>query len=160
MKQKTGIFLCLLALIAFAGCSFRSTDIKEAKTQKCSVAVLCDEALKKPELLGEEKAALLPENGELLNLPQVEFKDGETAFSILLHQLQTKKIHYDYETLAGTNIRYISAVGNLYEFDCGPTSGWIYTVNGAYPDCSADAYEVKDGDKIEWKYITEFESES
>ena len=30
---------------------------------------------------------------------------------------------------------------------------WIYYVNGKSPDVGADKYELKDGDKIEWKFI-------
>lgn len=29
---------------------------------------------------------------------------------------------------------------------------WIYYVNGKSPDVGADKYELKDGDRVEWKY--------
>lgn len=32
------------------------------------------------------------------------------------------------------NSAYIEGIGNLYEFDCGNLSGWMYSVNGVWPD--------------------------
>ena len=31
---------------------------------------------------------------------------------------------------------YIEGIGNLYEFDCGSVSGWMYRVNGEFPKIS------------------------
>ena len=40
----------------------------------------------------------------------------------------------------------------MYEFDCGQYSGWMYRVNGWYPNYGCSSYDVEDGDNIEWKY--------
>ena len=50
--------------------------------------------------------------------------------------------------------RIISSQGinQLYEFDCGKNSGWMYSVNGEYPNYGASSYNLKDGDKVEWRY--------
>ena len=40
----------------------------------------------------------------------------------------------------------------LYEFDCGRWSGWMYCVNGWYPNYGASRYQVRQGDVIEWHY--------
>jgi len=47
---------------------------------------------------------------------------------------------------------YIEGIGNLYEFDGGPTSGWMYSVNGAYPNCGSSAYVLQNGDTVCWRY--------
>jgi len=47
---------------------------------------------------------------------------------------------------------YIEGIGNLYEFDCGELSGWMYSVNGEFPMYGMSQYEVKDGDVIEVVY--------
>ena len=31
------------------------------------------------------------------------------------------------------NSYYVEGIGNLYEFDCGSESGWMYKVNGWFP---------------------------
>ena len=50
---------------------------------------------------------------------------------------------------------YIEGINGRFEFDEGPTSGWVYTVNGERTSSSCDKYEVKAGDVIVWKYVDE-----
>lgn len=40
----------------------------------------------------------------------------------------------------------------LYEFDCGKDSGWMYCVNGWYPNYGCSKYTLEDGDTVEWRY--------
>ena len=47
---------------------------------------------------------------------------------------------------------YIEGIGNLYEFDAGALSGWMYRVNGWFPNYGCSSYQVQDGDVIEWVY--------
>ena len=46
----------------------------------------------------------------------------------------------------------IEGIANLYEFDCGELSGWMYKVNDWFPNYGCSRYELKDGDKVEWVY--------
>jgi len=50
------------------------------------------------------------------------------------------------------NSVYIAGINNLYEFDCGELSGWMYRVNGWFPNYGCSAYTLKQGDVIEWLY--------
>ena len=54
-------------------------------------------------------------------------------------------------TGAGSTI-YIEGINNLYEFDGGNNSGWMYSVNGWYPNYGCGTYRVKQSDVIEWNY--------
>lgn len=47
----------------------------------------------------------------------------------------------------------------LKEFDNGPKSGWMFTVNGIHPDEGVGAVHVKDGDKIVFHYTDDFTKE-
>ena len=47
---------------------------------------------------------------------------------------------------------YIQGINYLYEFSCGPLSGWMYKVNGEFPNRGCSKYELNDGDVIEWVY--------
>ena len=47
---------------------------------------------------------------------------------------------------------YVEGINNLYEFDCGEQSGWMYAVNGWYPNYGCSAYTLSDGDVIGWAY--------
>ena len=49
-------------------------------------------------------------------------------------------------------IDYLQGINNLYEKDCGQWSGWMYEVNGWYPNYGCSRYQVQDGDNIEWHY--------
>ena len=47
---------------------------------------------------------------------------------------------------------YIEGIGNLYEFDCGAESGWMYAVNGWFPNYGCSQYALQDGDTVTWVY--------
>ena len=49
-------------------------------------------------------------------------------------------------------IPYIEGIANLYEFDCGPLSGWMYQVNGWFPSFNMGQYKIERGDSIELIY--------
>ena len=40
----------------------------------------------------------------------------------------------------------------MYEFDAGELSGWMYRVNGVFPNKGCSAYTLSDGDVVEWLY--------
>lgn len=47
---------------------------------------------------------------------------------------------------------YIEGINQIYEFDCGSESGWMYKVNGWFPNYGCSQYKVSDGDNIAWVY--------
>lgn len=46
----------------------------------------------------------------------------------------------------------MEGINNLYEFDGGRWSGWMYCVNDWYPNYGCGVYYVKPGEVIEWNY--------
>ena len=38
------------------------------------------------------------------------------------------------------------------EFDCGNLSGWMYCVDGWYPNYGCSRYQLKDGETVEFRY--------
>lgn len=50
------------------------------------------------------------------------------------------------------NSAYIEGIHNLYEFDCGELSGWMYSVDGWFPNYGCSRYQLKDGEVIKWVY--------
>lgn len=52
----------------------------------------------------------------------------------------------------GGNATYVSSIDGLAEFACGNGSGWMYSVNGAYPNKSCGDYVLHDGDVVVWVY--------
>ena len=50
------------------------------------------------------------------------------------------------------NSAYIEGIANLYEFDVGNESGWMFRVNDWFPNYGCSRYVLKDGDTVEWVY--------
>ena len=78
----------------------------------------------------------------------VSLDPGATAYDALV------------ATGAGVNARstamgiYVAAINGYAEKDQGGESGWKYAVNGSYPNYSAGAYTLSDGDAVAWVYVT------
>ncbi len=102
--------------------------------------------------LAEAKRGMIPENGVIFQVQAVTFSEGESVFDVLLRELKKKKIHLEFVNNPMYNSAYIEGIGNLYEFDCGDTSGWIYKVNGVEPRYGCSQYKLKSGDAIEFLY--------
>lgn len=125
---------------------------EEAKAASCTVSIRCDTILDHMDDLEEEKRDLVPEGGVILAPIAVSFESGESAFDVLRRVCRDNHIHMEFTTTPIYNTAYIEGIQNLYEFDCGELSGWMYSVNGQYLSYGASAYSLQDGDVIEWQY--------
>ena len=119
------------------------------KNKTVTIAISCKTAInnglnKKPGF------SHLPSNGIILQNMKVEFSEGDTVFDILVKVTRKKGIHMEYRG-SGSNT-YIEGINNLYEFDGGSNSGWMYSVNGVYPNYGVGAYKVKSSDVIKFNY--------
>lgn len=79
-----------------------------------------------------------------------EIKAGESALELLKRITRQHKIQM--ESQGAKSFAYVEGIDNLYEFDHGAGSGWMYKVNGAFLDKGAGSYTVNPGDTIEWLY--------
>jgi hypothetical protein len=79
---------------------------------------------------------------------QVEITDNETAFS-LLNKTGLNIKYTGHREYAGY---YVEEINGFGEFDDGPNSGWMYSVNGVFPDYSSSLYYLEDGDTVRWLY--------
>ena len=88
------------------------------------------------------------------------WKDGKCTISIECSSIldnmealkETKKEFVPSDGWILKETYYVEGINQLYEFDCGKNSGWMYSVNGEYPNYGASSYNLKDGDKVEWRY--------
>jgi hypothetical protein len=103
-------------------------------------------------LLNKEKHELVPNDGVILAATPVSFHGGESVFNVLQREMKRAGIHMEFENTPIYNSAYIEGINNLYEFDVGELSGWMYRVNGWYPNYGCSRYQLKDGDVIEWHY--------
>ena len=150
------ILLCLLAVLLLGGCgSSGSTDVPDTNGDgrlTCTLEIRCDELLDELDRMTPEKAALVPEDGVLLETVEVEFSGGESVFDVFRRCLREQKLHFEYVDASAYDSVYIEGIGNLYEFDCGPRSGWMFSVNGVYPGLGCSGYTLADGDAVVFRY--------
>lgn len=118
----------------------------------CSVTIVCDTILENLDNLVKEKAPYVPKNAVILPETQVEFTEGETVFEVLNRACEAYELQIEYSWTPLYNSYYIEGINHLYEFDCGPQSGWMYKVNGWFPNYGCSEYKLKDGDTIVWCY--------
>lgn len=118
----------------------------------CTLSVRCDTILDNMSMLKPEKKELIPADGVILSERQVEFFEGETVFNLLKRELKKNKIHMEFVNTPVYNSAYIEGIANIYEYDCGELSGWMYRVNGSFPNYGCSQYKLSSGDKVEWLY--------
>lgn len=121
-------------------------------TYTCTLSVTCETILDNLDKLDPEKIELLPEDGVIFPAQEVVFYEGEAVFDVLKREMKNSKIHMEFEDTPIYNSAYIEGINNLYEFDCGELSGWMYKVNGWFPNYGCSRYALEDGDCIEWVY--------
>lgn len=136
-------------------------DVAESKSEesdssnsvmKCTISINCKDILSNMDDLTAGKGKYVPKNGTILTTTSVEFKSGDTVFDVLKRVCSAAGIQLEYLDSSTYGTKYIEGINHLYEFDCGQTSGWIYKVNGSYPNYGCSAYKLKDGDSIVWSY--------
>ena len=125
----------------------------------CTLSVRCDSILEHIEWLDPEKVEIVPEDGVIYAERTVVFYDGESVFDVLLREMKGNGIHMEFEHTPLYNSAYIEGIANLYEFDCGELSGWMYRVNGWFPNYGCSRYQLKNGDRVEWIYTCELGSD-
>ena len=156
MKHIVKVLTMILALLMLCGCGKTNTaDVADTNGDgklTCTLEVRCDTLLGKLDQMTPEKAALVPENGILLETVELEFNGGESVFDVFRKVLREERIHFEYVDASAYDSVYIEGIGNIYEFDCGPQSGWMYSVNGVHPGLGCSSYTLADGDVIVFHY--------
>ena len=116
------------------------------------LSITCETILNNMDLLDEAKHELVPDDSVIFPLQEVIAYEGESVFDVLLREVQNAGIHMEFEFTPMYNSAYIEGINNLYEFDVGELSGWMYKVNEWFPNYGCSRYQVKEGDVIEWVY--------
>lgn len=123
----------------------------ESKQSTCTLTIRCDTLVGQPEELDAAKAELVPASG-LLYSATVSFTAGESVFDVLQRAMKEAGIPMEFTSVPVYGSAYIEGIANLYEFDGGPLSGWVYSVNGVFPNYGCSKYTLKDGDQVLWQY--------
>ena len=124
----------------------------EAKT--VTVTIVCHTALASGKL-PDAVRAVLPAGGVLLQRT-VALEPGDTAWSVTQRACRDAHVSLEASFAAAQGAVYVEGIGNLYEFDCGQGSGWIYKVNGAAPGHGCDSQPLQAGDTLLWAYTCDY----
>lgn len=129
-----------------------SGESSASKTTSCTISINCKTILNNMDSLKANKVSIVPSDGWILKPVNVELGNEDTVFDVLLATTKKYGIHMEYSKSPVYDSIYIEGIANLYEFDCGDLSGWMYKVNGSIPDYGCSLYTLKTGDTIEWVY--------
>lgn len=118
----------------------------------CTFTITCSTILDNMDALDPEKKELVPKDGIILKKQKVQFKEGESVYDVLVKVCKDNNIHMESSWTPMYNSAYIEGINNLYEFDCGSLSGWMYKVNEWFPNYGCSRYVLKNGDDVVWCY--------
>lgn len=147
------LFSALVLILALP-----KTDVS-ADTHTCTLSVRCDTIFDNLSQLDAEKLEILPSDGIIFAEQTVVFRDGESVFDLLVREMKENKIHLEFVNTPMYNSAYIEGIANIYEFDVGELSGWMYRVNGVFPNYGCSLYTLNDGDKVEFVYTCDLGSD-
>ena len=112
----------------------------------------------------DNKKSFLTSEGVILDNVKVELSGGESAFDVIKKACEENicpdnckyckdsGVLIEYTYTPAFNNFYIEGIHQIYEKDCGTQSGWMYSVNGAFPDVGSSSYTVSNGDTIVLSY--------
>lgn len=119
--------------------------------ETCTISISCAAALQS-DRLPDAVRAVLPENGQILGPVTIELEPGDTVWTVLQRVTRSHGVALEAQWTPAYGTAYVQGIGQLYEFDCGQGSGWIYSVNGAFPSEGCSSYPLQPGDVIRWLY--------
>lgn len=115
------------------------TTQEAKKEETCEFLISCKTVLSHKDSL--QSNYQVPSGGKIFE-KKMKIEDGDTVMDVL------KRTGVELDISKG----YVAGIDGLYEFDCGKSSGWMYRVNGKFPNYMAGKCKLNDGDKVEWLY--------
>lgn len=166
MKKDILAILLIILVAAFVvnGTNIQSVDeyylthIDDitSESETVFISIHCDAILQNYEELDKplQNEKYVPKDGTIIPKTEYVLRKGDTVFDILDRAVRYNKIQMEYQGADKNSFGsvYVQGINYLYEFSCGPLSGWMYKVNGVYPNYGCSDYVLNDGDVIEWVY--------
>ena len=118
----------------------------------CTIEIRCDTIADKSKITNDAIVDYVPSSGVLLGTTQIKLEPGDTAYDVLLRAGSMYGIPIVASYSAMYNSAYIEGINHIFEFDGGSGSGWMYKVNGWFPNYGCSNYIMEDGDVMVWCY--------
>ena len=136
-----------------------NTTVDETTKYTCTISISCGTILANWDAWDEwdeetaaAKKPLVPSDGVILPSTTVTFSEGESVYDVLQRVCRENGIHMESSWTPMYNSAYVEGINNLYEFDVSQGSGWMYRVNGWFPNYGCSRYALQNGDVVEWLY--------
>lgn len=141
-----------------------TTQVTTEMKKYCTVRIKCNTIYDNLSKLKSGKKDFLPSNGVILNNVKVELNGGESAFDVIKKACEenvctdnckyckANGVQIEYTYTPAFNNYYIEGIHQIYEKDCGTQSGWMYSVNGVFPDVGTSSYTVSSGDVVVFSF--------
>lgn len=126
------------------------SEEQKPKENTVTLTIRCDTAVNKDMHKDPKFKGIVPPSGVILSTTTFKIKEGDTVLDVLIAARDKYKIQMRYT--GNKESAYVEGINNLYEFDGGRWSGWMYCVNEWYPNYGAGVYVLQSGDVIEWNY--------
>ncbi len=146
-SYKSYLFVVILAAVAALGITFinvqrpddyynNTADIEDPV--RTYISIRCDT------VAGEKD--YIPKDGIILDKYEIIIDKGQSAYDQLIAAVKANSLKLD------GSPGYIAGIENIYEFDFGDLSGWMFRVNGAFSDVGCGEKILQEGDYTEWLY--------
>ena len=135
-----------------SGGSASQPEPPASKDLTCTISISCSTILSNMDQCKEPKKEYVPDNGVILSATTVTFTEGESVYDVLQRVCRDSGIQMDASWSGKYGSAYVEGIANLYEFDVGSGSGWMYKVNGWFPNYGCSGYTLSQGDVICWVY--------
>lgn len=128
-------------------------DIKE-DSETITISIRCDTVLDNWAQLDDnlKYEKYVPQSGIILDDYVMVLRKDDTVYDVLNRAVRHHKIQMECVYSANYGSIYVQGINQLYEFSCGELSGWMYKVNGVFPNYGCSKYTLKNGDVVEWVY--------
>ena len=120
----------------------------------CTFVIECKTILNNKDKLKKGLEKYIPDDAVIFS-KTVGFDSGESVYDILRRICDENSIQMEASYTPAFSSYYVEGINNLYEFDCGQGSGWMYSVNGVFPNYGCSSYKPVNNDKIAFRYTCE-----
>lgn len=120
----------------------------------CTFVIECKTILDNKDKLKKGLEKYVPDDAVIFS-KTVGFDSGESVYDILRRICDENSIQMEASYTPAFSSYYVEGINNLYEFDCGQGSGWMYSVNGIFPNYGCSSYKPANNDKIAFRYTCE-----
>mgnify|MGYP002447053625 FL=1 len=120
----------------------------------CTFVIECKTILDNKDKLKKGLEKYIPDDAVIFS-GTVGFDSGESVYDILRRICDENSIQMEASYTPAFSSYYVEGINNLYEFDCGQGSGWMYSVNGVFPNYGCSSYKPANNDEIAFRYTCE-----